>query len=60
MPEVLVNRLNNRTDNDFGKDKEVQNFILSTHSRLENNLMKFGAKVVNVDNDLDCIIENVL
>jgi len=59
-PDVLIDRLNNRTNNDFGKNKEIQDMILSSHSDFENNLIQKGAKVIDVDRDLEEVIGDIL
>ena len=60
-PEILIHRLNTRPDefNDFGKDKETQDFILNTYKNFEKEMLEHGAVPVNADQPFKRVLKEV-
>jgi broad-specificity NMP kinase len=58
--ETNKHRLSIRTDNDFARTEEVQEYVLSKKNSWENEMVKKGAIVVDAHNDLDSIAREVI
>lgn len=59
-PETFISRIENRTDNDFGKDKTAQEVILSWYQNFENTMLEKGAISIDVEKPLNEVIENII
>ncbi len=59
-PEVFIERLKNRTNNDFGKDKTVQDHMLTWYKDFENELIERGAIPINVDIPINEVVDEVI
>ncbi len=55
-PETIVKRLNDRTDNDFGKHPKDQERILNWQRGFDNWMIEKGAEVINCERPIDEII----
>lgn len=58
--ETTKHRLSTRTDNDYARTGEVQEYVLSKKDDWENEMIKKGAIVVNAHKDLDSIAKEVI
>jgi len=58
--ETLRKRLSTRTSNNFGRTKEVQDWVFSWKDWWENMIKEKGAMVVNADRPLQKIAEEIL
>jgi dephospho-CoA kinase len=59
-PETFIERIMQRKDNDFGKDKSAQDIILSWYQEFERDLLKKGAITINVEGSIDEVIETII
>lgn len=59
-PETFLERIMQRKDNDFGKEKSAQDLILSWYQEFESNLLKKGAIAVNVEGHIDKVIKTII
>jgi len=59
-PEVFIERINNRKDNDFGKDKTVQDFLLHTYKQFESSMLEKGAISINTDCPLNEVVGAII
>lgn len=59
-PETFISRIENRTDNDFGKDKTAQEVILSWYKNFENNILEKGAVSINVEKPLNEVVDEII
>ena len=59
-PETFISRIENRTDNDFGKDKTAQEVILDWYQKFENNMLKKGATSISVEQPLDKVVDEII
>ncbi len=59
-PEIFVKRIEHRTDNDFGKDKEIQKQILGRYKPYAEKMLSKGAISVNTEKPIIEVIENIL
>lgn len=58
--ETNKHRLSNRTDNDFARTPEVQEYVLNKKNDWENEMIKKGSIVVDAHKDLDSIAKEVI
>jgi dephospho-CoA kinase len=58
-PEIFIQRILNRTDNDFGKDKGAQEFLLGQYRGFEEDLIRKGAIVVNVESSISDVVDTI-
>ena len=58
-PENMIQRIENRKTNYFGKNKEVKDRMLSWQPIFESLMIGTGATVVNTDCPIDEVIEKV-
>jgi len=58
--ETNKHRLSTRTDNDFARTLEAQEYVLSKKDNWENEMVKKGAIVVDAHEDLDTIAKEVI
>ncbi|GAC1414402.1 MAG: hypothetical protein NVSMB66_7490 [Candidatus Doudnabacteria bacterium] len=59
-PEVMRQRLGNRTENDFGKTADVQSWIISEKEGWENSIQKKGAIVIDAHQSLNKVVKEIL
>lgn len=59
-PETFIQRMINRKDNNFGKDKSAQEHILSFYKKFENDLLDRGAISINSENPIDEVVDNII
>ena len=59
-PETFIARIENRTDNDFGKDKTAQETILNSYQAFEKEMLERGATPINVEGSIDEVVEKIL
>ncbi len=59
-PEVFLERINNRIDNDFGKEKKVQKRLLGWYKEYEDKMSKRGATIINAEKPIDEVVEQIL
>ncbi len=59
-PETFISRIENRTDNDFGKDKTAQEVILGWYQKFENNMLEKGAVSISVEQPLDKVVDVII
>lgn len=57
---INKHRLSTRTDNDFARTPEVQEYVLSKKDDWENEMVKKGSIVVDAHKDLDSIVKEVI
>ena len=60
MPDTFIHRLTHRTNNDFGKDKTVQEAVLGWYEEFENKLIERGAISINTEKHIAEVVEEVL
>jgi len=59
-PETFISRIENRTDNDFGKDKTAQEKILGFYQNFENELLEKGAISITSEGSVEEVVENII
>ena len=59
-PEVIRQRLSSRISNDFGRTKEVQDWLMGGRELWEKEVEKFGAIVIDANQGLDVVASNVV
>ncbi len=59
-PEVFLKRLNTRTNNDFGKHKDVQDHMLTWYKDFENKSLKGGAVSIDVNKPINEVVDEVI
>lgn len=59
-PEVFIERLNTRTNNDFGKHKTIQDHLLTWYEDFENKLIEGGAIAINTDRPINEVVDEVI
>lgn len=59
-PEVFIKRIENRTNNDFGKDKTAQEFILGWYQSFEKEMLDAGAISIDATHPLEKVVEQAL
>jgi len=58
--DVFIKRIQQRDDNDFGKDVTAQKVILGWYKKFEQEMLNMGAVSVNTDTSIENVIKNVL
>lgn len=58
--ETTKNRLSNRTDNDFARTPEVQEYVLGKKDNWESEMIKKGAIVVEAHENLSTVAKEVI
>ena len=58
--ETNKHRLSTRTNNDFAKIPEVQEYVLNKKENWENEMAKRGSIIVDAHKDLDFIVKEVI
>lgn len=59
-PETFISRIENRKDNDFGKDKTAQEVILGWYKKFENELLEKGAISISTEDSLEEVVNNII
>lgn len=59
-PETFLQRIENRTDNNFGKDKDVQAQVIARSKTYGEEMASHGAVLVNTDRSLDEVVDDIL
>lgn len=59
-PETFCKRIENRTDNDFGKDKKVQQQILDRYKTYAEKMLARGAVSINTEKPIDEVVDEVI
>ena len=59
-PETFLKRIEDRTDNNFGKDKKVQEQIIARSKTYEQEMSSKGAVPINTDRSVDDVVDDVL
>ncbi len=59
-PETFCKRIENRTDNEFGKDPKIQQQILARYKPYAEEMIAKGAISINTENSVDEVVEDVL
>ena len=58
--ETFLNRIDSRTDNDYGKEKSEREHLLGFYRIFEYNLIKKGALLIDAEKSIDEIVGNML
>lgn len=58
--ETTKHRLSTRTNNNFARTEEVQEYVLGKKDEWENEMIKRGAFVVDVHEKLDAVAQEVI
>ncbi len=59
-PETFLKRIQERKDNDFGKDKGAQEWILGWYKGFEDDLLRKGAVPIDVEESLEKVVGKIL
>lgn len=59
-PETFCKRIEGRADNDFGKDKEVQQQILDRYKYYAEKMLSKGAISIDTDRPIDEVVDEVV
>jgi len=58
--ETILERINNRKNNDFGKDSLEKEYILNSYRDFEKDLIEKGAISINVDKPIEIVINEII
>lgn len=59
-PETFLHRLTHRTNNEFGKDKSLQETILGWYKEFEDKMLNRGAVSINTDRPVNVVVDDVI
>lgn len=59
-PEVITERINSRTDNEYGKHPAEQTRILNWHKTFEKEMVEKGAIPLNADRELGEVVDEIV
>ena len=59
-PEIFCKRIEGRTDNDFGKDKKIQQQILDRYEAYAESMLAKGAIPINTEKPIDEVVDEVI
>ena len=59
-PETFLKRINGREDNEYGKDEDARNFLLSYYQSDNKKCLEAGAIAVDAELPLEQVVENIL
>ncbi len=59
-PEVITERINKRTDNDYGKHPAEQGRILNWHKTFEKEMVDKGAIPLDADRELGEVVDEIV
>lgn len=57
--ETFMYRLENRDNNEYGKNTELRKNILNWYEKFENRMLSLGAVSVNTDADIQDVVEEI-
>lgn len=58
--ETFLNRINTRTDNDFGKEEAEREFMLGLYQDFEQDLINSGAISINTERPIETVADDIL
>jgi len=58
-PEMFLDRIMQREDNEFGKHPEIQQLLLETYKEFECRAIKVGAVVVDASKHVDEVVNDI-
>ena len=58
--DAIRHRLTTRTNNDYGRTKEIQDYILKRKDAGDQELQDRGAITINADQPLDTVVKEIL
>jgi len=59
-PKVLCQRLTDRTSNDFGRTKEVQDWVLEWKDKWESKMIKKGVIEIDATQKIEKVVDDIL
>lgn len=59
-PKTFLDRITQRKDNDFGKDKSAQEIILNRYESFERRIENLGAVIAKTDSSEEDVLNDVL
>lgn len=59
-PEVFIERINNRTNNEYGKHEVEQKRILNWHESYKKEMLDRGAIQIDAEKPLDEVVDEVI
>ena len=58
-PDVFIERLNNRKNNDFGKDESMQQEIMSWYKDFETRMLDAGAISIDASQSINGVADQI-
>jgi len=59
-PETMRNRLTSRTNNDYGRTSEVQDYLATKKDSWDKKIEEQNAIVIDANGDLDSVVKDIL
>lgn len=59
-PETFLRRVIDRTDNDFGKEESIQEYLHNEYQQTERNILSKGATPINTEKSVEEVVKEVL
>ena len=59
-PETFCKRIETRTDNDFGKDREVQRQIVRRSKTYAEEMLAIGAVAIDTEKSIDEVVDEII
>lgn len=59
-PETFCKRIESRTDNDFGKDKQIQQQILDRYQPYAEEMLSKGAIPIDTEKGINEVVEEII
>lgn len=59
-PEIFCKRIDDRTDNDFGKDEEVKKQIVGRYESYAEKMLTLGATPINTEKPIEEVVDEVI
>ena len=59
-PETFLTRIAGREDNEYGKDEDAKNFLLSYYESDNKKCLEAGAVAIDAERSLKQVVENIL
>ncbi len=59
-PEIFTSRIDNRTDNDYGKGEDSKKALLGYYEKYNQTCIDAGAVEVDAEQTLEQVVENIL
>ncbi len=60
LPETFLKRIDEREGNDYGKDEDAKNFLLSYYQSDNQKCLEAGAMLIDAERPLDEVVEIIL